>query len=69
MAKKARPAGRVVRESAYPAPKPTTNLPKSSALVATRVVWCGDCLEQLKKLPDACVDLLYIDQSFNSNRH
>ena len=23
--------------------------------------YCGDCLEQLRKLPDACVDLIYID--------
>ena len=34
---------------------------KSSALVDTRVIYCGDNLEQLKKLPDACVDLIYID--------
>jgi DNA modification methylase len=26
-------------------------------------------LEQLAKLPDACVDLVYIDPSFNSNRN
>src|ERR1043166_1361839 len=43
--------------------------PKPSALVDTRVIWCGDCLEQLKKLPDACVDLIYIDPPFNSNRN
>ena len=42
---------------------------KPSALVDTRVIWCGDCLEQLKKLPDACVDLIYIDPPFNSNRN
>ncbi len=42
---------------------------KSSALVDTRVVWCGDCLEQLRRLPDACVDLVYIDPPFNSNRN
>src|SRR5271154_6543308 len=42
---------------------------KSSSLVDTRVIWCGDCLEQLKKLPDACVDLIYIDPPFNSNRN
>ena len=40
-----------------------------SALVDTRVVYCGDNLEQLKKLPDACVDLVYIDPPFNSNRN
>ena len=42
---------------------------KPSALVDTRVVYCGDNLEQLKKLPDACVDLVYIDPPFNSNRN
>ena len=42
---------------------------KPSALVDTRVVFCGDNLEQLKKLPDACVDLVYIDPPFNSNRN
>jgi len=34
-----------------------------------RVIDCGDNLEQLKKLPDACVDLIYIDPPFNSNRN
>jgi 16S rRNA G966 N2-methylase RsmD len=43
--------------------------PKPSALVDTRVIYCGDNLEQLKKLPDACVDLIYIDPPFNSNRN
>ena len=42
---------------------------KPSALVDTRVVYCGDNLDQLKKLPDACVDLIYIDPPFNSNRN
>lgn len=37
-------------------------------MVDTRVVYCGDNLEQLRKLPDACVDLVYIDPPFNSNR-
>lgn len=42
---------------------------KPSALVDTRVIYCGDNLEQLKKLPDGCVDLIYIDPPFNSNRN
>ena len=42
---------------------------KPSALVDTRVIYCGDNLEQLKKLPDECVDLIYIDPPFNSNRN
>src|SRR5580704_11217211 len=41
----------------------------SSALVDTRVIYCGDNLEQLIKLPDACIDLIYIDPPFNSNRN
>ena len=42
---------------------------RPSALLDTRVVYCGDNLEQLAKLPDACVDLIYIDPPFNSNRN
>jgi len=62
MAKKAEP--KPVAETA------TSSRPaRPSALVDTRVVYCGDNLEQLKKLPDACVDLIYIDPPFNSNRN
>jgi site-specific DNA-methyltransferase (adenine-specific) len=42
---------------------------RPSALVDTRVVYCGDNLEELCKLPDGCVDLIYIDPPFNSNRN
>jgi DNA modification methylase len=42
---------------------------RPSALADTRVIFCGDNLVQLKKLPDACVDLVYIDPPFNSNRN
>src|SRR5664280_3162424 len=42
---------------------------RPSALVDTRIIHCGDCLDQLRKLPDACVDLIYIDPPFNSNRN
>ena len=41
---------------------------KPSPLLDTRVIYCGDNLVQLAKLPDACVDLIYIDPPFNSNR-
>ena len=34
---------------------------KPSPLVDTRVICCGDNLVQLKRLPDACIDLIYID--------
>jgi hypothetical protein len=46
-----------------------TSAPKPSALVGTRVIDCGDNLEQSQKLPPACVDLIYIDPPFNSNRN
>ena len=42
---------------------------RPSAVVDTRVVYCGDNLDQLGKLPDGCVDLIYIDPPFNSNRN
>ena len=42
---------------------------KPSALLDTRVIYCGDCLEQLQKFPPACIDLIYIDPPFNSNRN
>ena len=37
---------------------------KPSAVIDTRVIYCGDNLEQLRKLPNACVDLIYIDPPF-----
>jgi hypothetical protein len=42
---------------------------KPSALVDTRVIYCGDNLDQLPKLPDGCLDLICIDPPFNSNRN
>jgi DNA modification methylase len=45
------------------------NSARSSSLLDTRVIYCGDNLEQLKKLPDKCIDLIYIDPPFNSNRN
>jgi DNA modification methylase len=51
-----RPAGKVAKG-------------KPSPVVDTRVIYCGDNLDQLRKLPDGCVDLIYIDPPFNSNRN
>jgi DNA modification methylase len=77
MAKQSSGAGRADRPRpaafqsdavAHGVTRPTTKL-KPSALLDTRVVYCGDNLEQLAKLPDACVDLIYIDPPFNSNRN
>lgn len=42
---------------------------KPSPLLDTRVIYCGDNLEQLARLPDGCIDLIYIDPPFNSNRN
>jgi 16S rRNA G966 N2-methylase RsmD len=53
-------AARLMEDAPKPAGRP-------SSRVHTRVIYCGDNLEQLKKLPDACVDLIYIDTPFNSN--
>ncbi|HEX3149569.1 MAG TPA: site-specific DNA-methyltransferase [Gemmataceae bacterium] len=37
--------------------------------LATEVVYCGDNLQQLPKIPDHSIDLIYIDPPFNSNRN
>jgi len=37
--------------------------------VQTSVIYCGDCLDELKRLPDGCIDLVYLDPPFNSNRN
>jgi hypothetical protein len=42
---------------------------RPSSLLDTRIIYCGDCLDQLRKLPDASIDLIYIDPPFNSNRN
>lgn len=42
---------------------------RASSLIDTRIIYCGDCLDRLRKLPDGCVDLIYIDPPFNSNRN
>lgn len=35
----------------------------------TNVIYCGDCLKQLEKIPSESVDLIYIDPPFSSNRN
>ena len=74
MAKKSKKAkkAKVRRAKAAPVDSPPTKARRTarpSALVDTRIVYCGDCLEKLKSLPDDCVDLIYIDPPFNSNRN
>lgn len=34
---------------------------RPSSLLDTRVIYCGDNLEQLAKLPDASIDLIYMN--------
>ncbi len=70
MAKKGRagkPKSDDARATIAAALSPPTGRP--SALLDTRVIYCGDCLEQLEKLPEKCIDLIYIDPPFNSNRN
>ena len=42
---------------------------RPAPLVDPRVVDCGDLLEQLRHLPDACVDIICIDALSNSHRN
>lgn len=42
---------------------------KPYAIIDTWVVYCGHNLDQLRKLPEACLHLIYIDLPFNSNRN
>lgn len=39
-----------------------------SRVVDTRVIWCGDNLDYLKRLPERCIDLIYIDPPFFTGR-
>ena len=60
-------AKKAVAKTAVKALAPTAPRQKPSALLDTRVIYCGDNLEQLAKLPDARVDLIYIGPPFDSN--
>ena len=42
---------------------------KHSSQLDTRIIYCGDCLDKVKAFPDNCIDLIYIDPPFNSNRN
>ena len=70
MAKKKTKGAESAQPSGEPSARPAAAPPgRPSSLVDTRVVYCGDNLDQLRKLPDACVDLITIDPPFNSNRN
>jgi len=65
----ARPAKSSDRSSARRVSPPAASKRKSSSLLDTRVIFCGDNLQKLADFPDASVDLVYIDPPFNSNRN
>ena len=67
-----RKGAKVAKASAAGASTPARTRP--SALLDTRIIYCGDCLDRLAKLPDGCVDRLYLWHRFptgeaNSNRN
>ncbi|MBS3107135.1 restriction endonuclease [Candidatus Woesearchaeota archaeon] len=37
--------------------------------VGTNIIYCGDCKEVLKKIPDETIDLIYLDPPFFSQQH
>ena len=69
MAKKVKKKAKKVKKKSASSSKKAAKVTKPSVLIDTRVIYCGDNLEQLKKLPNNCVDLIYIDPPFNSNRN
>ena len=62
-------ARRASGSSARRAFLPAARKRKVSALLDTRVIFCGDNLQKLADFPNASVDLIYIDPPFNSNRN
>lgn len=56
---------KAVRPAESPAALPRPSLP----FLETQVIYCGDNLDQLRKLPNDYIDLIYIDPPFNSNRN
>lgn len=61
-------ARRSSRPASHATPASRTRRPLFSSL-DTQVIYCGDNLEKLRELPDECIDLIYIDPPFNSNRN
>ncbi len=69
MARKRAPAKRTTAKRPT---APATRAGRPSSLLDTRIVYCGDCLDQLAKLPDGCVDRPYLWHRFptgDSNSH
>jgi len=59
------------QKSKAPAPNPLTALKADQplSLIDTQTVFCGNNLIHLARMPAECVDLVYIDPPFNSNRN
>jgi DNA modification methylase len=55
-------------ETAGPLRAESVAVLRGSASLETRTVHCGDNLDELRRMPDACIDLIYVDPPFNSNR-
>jgi DNA modification methylase len=52
-----------------PQPEPPFRRPtRPLSTIDTQRIYCGDNIDQLPRLPDKCVDLIYVDPPFNSNR-
>ena len=58
-------------QSKKPSPNPLTARRADAPLsfIGTQTIYCGDNLDQLRRFPPKCVDLVYIDPPFNSNRN
>lgn len=69
MARRCRTVNASAQPAAAPGAAPPARAGRPSALLDTRIIYCGDCLEQLRKLPGGCIDLIYSDPPFNSNRN
>ena len=63
MAKKATPGKPVAKRKVDGA---VSSAGRLSALLDTRIVYYGDNLEQLAKLPDQCVDLIHVSWSMRT---
>lgn len=55
--------------SVIPAKQGTETRSRPSSLPDSRIIYCGDCKEQLAKVSPGCIDLVSIDPPINSNRN
>jgi DNA modification methylase len=57
------------RQSASDAASLFGNPADTLSSLRVQTIYCGDNLDKLRTAPDKCVDLIYIDPPFNSNRN